>query len=67
MIAGGPGFGAGAAAYVVVHAVVHKRGRWLPSLAAHHKLHHNDPTVNFGVTTTLLDRLMGTIGVEKRE
>jgi sterol desaturase/sphingolipid hydroxylase (fatty acid hydroxylase superfamily) len=51
----------------VVHAVIHKRGRWLPGLAAHHKLHHRDPTVNFGVTTTLLDHLMGTIRVEKGE
>lgn len=57
---GGPGFAAGAGAYVVVHTVVHRWGGWLPTLAEHHKRHHNEEGGNFGVTCTWLDTILGT-------
>ena len=53
-------------AYVSVHYVVHHLGSggWQPMrrLIKAHAVHHHDDSCNFGVTTTLWDRVFGTLG-----
>jgi sterol desaturase/sphingolipid hydroxylase (fatty acid hydroxylase superfamily) len=47
---------------LVHHAHHHARGdsAFLRRLRRHHELHHRQPGVNFGTTTTIWDRLFGT-------
>jgi sterol desaturase/sphingolipid hydroxylase (fatty acid hydroxylase superfamily) len=44
----------------ILHWTFHKRPPWCNALAEHHWLHHEDGTVNFGVSTTVWDRLFRT-------
>jgi sterol desaturase/sphingolipid hydroxylase (fatty acid hydroxylase superfamily) len=49
--------------YALLHHLQHRRGRAFACLAGLervHRLHHNQHTVNYGVTSTLWDRLLGT-------
>ena len=52
--------------YSVLHHLQHHRGAdrvgiaYLQRLERLHHLHHGHPTVNFGVSTTLWDRIFGT-------
>ena len=60
-IMGRYGLVGGIATYLVVHRLVHLHPTSLPMLARHHQLHHEMPTVNFGVTSPLCDIIFGTI------
>ncbi|TVQ94714.1 MAG: hypothetical protein EA397_01010 [Deltaproteobacteria bacterium] len=59
-------------AYSVMHWALHCRpfkSRHMRQLRAHHMLHHLDPrytNARFGVTTTLWDRIFGTMEPEAR-
>lgn len=52
--------------YAVVHHVQHRCGNrrapvaYLRRLEQSHQLHHHQPSVNFGVSTTIWDRMFGT-------
>ena len=49
--------------YALLHHLQHRRGTVLACLAGLervHRIHHDQHTVNYGVTTTLWDRLFGT-------
>ena len=52
--------------FAVLHHVEHHRGRALSRVGYFHGLeqfhdrHHHRPSVNFGITSTLWDRLLGT-------
>jgi sterol desaturase/sphingolipid hydroxylase (fatty acid hydroxylase superfamily) len=57
------GFYAGYNYYALLHHLQHRRGIGLACLAGlerAHRIHHVQHTVNYGVTTTLWDRLLGT-------
>ncbi|WP_027521755.1 sterol desaturase family protein [Bradyrhizobium sp. Ec3.3] len=48
--------------YLFVHECAHHRRGWIPStLLKHHDGHHRYATRNFGVSTTLWDRVFGTV------
>lgn len=52
-------------AYDVVHYAHHLPTPYLPILRRRHMLHHfRDPDANFGVTTSLWDRVFGTLRSE---
>ena len=49
--------------YALLHHLQHRRGgalTYLAGLERAHRIHHRQHTVNYGVTTTLWDRLFGT-------
>ena len=51
--------------YALLHHLQHRRGTVLACLAGLervHRIHHDRNIVNYGVTTTLWDRLLGKIG-----
>jgi sterol desaturase/sphingolipid hydroxylase (fatty acid hydroxylase superfamily) len=51
--------------YDLVHYLHHLPTPWLPGLRRRHMLHHfRDPDANFGVTTSLWDRIFGTLKSE---
>jgi sterol desaturase/sphingolipid hydroxylase (fatty acid hydroxylase superfamily) len=57
------GLDLGYLAYIVTHDRIHhaqNKGRWLAGRAAAHDLHHSGAEVNFGVVTSLWDRVYGT-------
>ena len=50
-------------AYGLSHYIIHARRfryAWLREWAANHHIHHHHPDANFGVTTSLWDRLLRT-------
>lgn len=59
------GGGAGYMLYEIIHFAAHQWPRTAPipaHLVRHHLIHHHrDDTVNFGVTTTIWDRIFGTL------
>jgi len=65
LIAGGAFLAGGLAAYswyLFVHHCAHHGPDWLPSLLLkHHRSHHKFSTRNYGVSTTLWDRVFGTM------
>lgn len=50
---------AGFITYSALHASIHLTG-WPKGLAGRHAIHHADGAINFGVTTSLWDRLFKT-------
>ncbi len=52
-------------AYISVHYLVHHRragqSRWMMRLMRAHAVHHHQTSCNFGVSTTLWDRVFGTL------
>lgn len=58
------GFSVGYVLYSAAHTAFHysviKPGHWLYGLKRHHALHHTFHEVNYGVTTTLWDRVFNT-------
>jgi sterol desaturase/sphingolipid hydroxylase (fatty acid hydroxylase superfamily) len=49
--------------YGLLHHLQHRRGTrvaWFGRLERGHRIHHRRHTVNYGVTTTVWDRLLGT-------
>ena len=57
------GWLAGSVWYSLVHHSHHHwdiRQSWLRTLRAHHRIHHQFPEFNFGVTTRLWDNVFGT-------
>ena len=46
--------------YALLHHLQHHRGLAWAGLEQVHRIHHGQQTVNFGVTTTIWDRLLGT-------
>jgi sterol desaturase/sphingolipid hydroxylase (fatty acid hydroxylase superfamily) len=66
LLAGAIAFGY--VAYGLSHFAIHARRfrhPWLRDWAAQHHIHHRHPTVNFGVTTSLWDRLLRTRHVRR--
>lgn len=57
------GLEAGYLAYILVHDAIHHRyekGRWLTMRAELHDHHHDGKEKNFGVVSSVVDRLHGT-------
>lgn len=57
------GLEAGYFAYIAVHDAIHhfaKKGRWLRMRSALHDAHHDGAETNFGVVSSVVDRLHGT-------
>jgi sterol desaturase/sphingolipid hydroxylase (fatty acid hydroxylase superfamily) len=60
------GFYAGYNYYVLLHHLQHRRGKDLANVAClarlgrAHRIHHDRHVVNYGVSTTIWDRLLGT-------
>ena len=54
------GIAVGGVTYIAVHRCVHKAPTLMPTLARHHNLHHRFNNCNFGVTTTFVDKWLGT-------
>ena len=47
--------------YFSVHSIIHFRPTMIPILSKHHMLHHRYPNYNYGICTTYIDRLFGTL------
>ena len=50
----------GFAKYTLVHNIIHYFPNTLPSLTRHHQIHHENPKVNFAVSSLFPDKFMNT-------
>ena len=50
--------------YWVIHTIIHKKPKLLPTYTKHHMLHHKYKNYNFCVSNIWPDKLFGTYRVD---